>query len=225
MGKRKTRKRSRRSKKGGLSWAASAALRSANVHTLCVWYGEGNDKSCCPKDKYKNKTDNHKKCGQLKLNDIEMVAHESSKMHDTPEMIPDIIEGGTLGFSGLDKNQHYNIYTIKHEDECKHGGQRYELFELANGQVEMDPESNITALVTSNNTKIKVEKEQRGTYHLNLDAGMLGSADYPKVEQDSFYFVPVSQGGKKKRKRRRRRTKKRRRKSKRRSTKKRRRRR
>ena len=245
MGKRKTRKRSRRSKKGGM-FGMTAAEHGAK--SLCVWYGNGNSGIKAYTYRTKDETRNKTNCGELVKNTIGIIGHEGiskkdGQIHSTkPEMIPNkmVHDSGILGIENpklptlieSDENMKFDIYMIKSEFECDHDGERFELFELINGKFEGKDDNGNYKLRTSKNELIefKPRPTEPFGYDVIVHAKMgLATVDkqYSGTPSNAVYFVPKSskRGGKKKRKRRRRSTKKKRRKSKRRRTKKRRRRR
>ena len=72
MGKRKTRKRSRRSKKGGM---LGLSPEDHGAKSLCIWYGNGNSGI----NPYTYKTGYQKDCGELVKNEIRIEAERRLK--------------------------------------------------------------------------------------------------------------------------------------------------
>ena len=225
MGKRKTRKRSRRSKRAG-----NMILKMLGIDELCIWYGTGN----------KGGIDNEMKkgfwgpiCGECCSKSIKDFVAPHAKFYaisttpqndfvpnDTSAVFNPDIEGQKIPailtetevYNGSQEGK-YDVYAIRYQKNCGHDGQRYQLFKLKNayisGKIGRKPDdipSNVTVTIGSNIMNFKTV-QGKGNDKMNVT---FNKKTIEGVDVESFLLkksAPILRrktimGGKKKRRRR-----------------------
>ena len=151
MGKRKTRKRSRRSRKktGGLY----------GINSLCVWYGSGNVGTKGFFGKKARKSGDIKggsECNAisvrppdgatvLSINDKKMVLQEHKLIERLPNQLGKISKLKT--FEDMEEEVkesgdevQYDIYAVRYEEKCASLGERYELYKIRDATIKEAPD-------------------------------------------------------------------------------------
>ena len=244
MGKRKTRKRSRRSKKGGLGKQFGKSL--------LIWYGKKNVGKTIGEVKKGNSVKLvqgelpediknfeavswYQPCKQMPWPISKNVPTGKPVMQPQkpytfgsyPEIFNRLQIADHNYLSKLKQGDKFNAFYVSYQEISCYGGERFELLEWKDVTVDSNEES---VIVLSDNDwgKGKVTISYKNLEDKKPDEAMVtvdAFGHQVEMNENSILVPKPSSGGKKKRKRRRRSTKKRRRKSKRRRTKKRRRRR
>ena len=139
MGKRKTRKRSRSRKKRGGAF---------NLSSICIWYGEKNGEISNAVKK-KGWTDFTEPCIDKSIENFEKyedsknlkaISIDSNKnvvgSIKAPQKLPSIMSEKSLEVYDGTQTGNYNIYVVRYEAQCKYGGERYQLYQIANCKIE-----------------------------------------------------------------------------------------
>ena len=178
MGKRKTRKRSKSGR--GLFGKPAAAGTS-----ICAWYGTGNNEKAidkCPADLVALGPDHplrgkiHPIAYEIKStwglpHDVDVKGVDSQTVTQVHNTLTDpklkvVDDKLTAGY--------YDVYYILYEEECKYGGERFELMKLTDVAVKR---SGKTIIVTSqtpkwkNEMKVIEEKDATGASKLSITWG------------------------------------------------------
>ena len=227
MGKRKTRKRSRRSKRGG-----NIILKMLGIDELCIWYGTGNKGGI--NNEMKKSFWNKPICGDCCNTSIKDFVAPHAKFYaisTTPQndfvpndksavFNPKNIEGQKIPtiltetevYNGSQEGK-YDVYAIRYQKNCGHGGQRYQLFKLKNarisGKIGRKPDdipSKVTVTIGSNimifetvegkgNDKMKVTFNDKTIEGVDVESFLL-------KKSSNITRRNTIMGGKKKRRRR-----------------------
>ena len=229
MGKRKTRRRSsRRRKKGG-----NPLLSLFGIKSLCIWYGDGNIKAPSINNEMKKTFFGNKLCGpccksgisdfQPSKNNFYAVstsAKDEFQKDDTTALIqsnfhvPGILNKDNIEVYNGTQQGNYNVYAIRYQKNCRHGGKRYELLKIDGCHIKgtlsgvVNGVKGVPGVTVTPATAPVLKFESEGEKKMNVTVTLKGQEKEIKgLEVGSFLLEKLltrrnTTGGKKKRRKR-----------------------